>query len=91
MKPVDDIKVWSVVCSYVARPYRGLGLQHQMLAAAIGFARGGQARSAIGRGRSDTRSPASRPRAADAVRSCSRQISGPAPKTLHSNLYILAI
>jgi GNAT superfamily N-acetyltransferase len=39
MKPVDDIKVWSVVCSYVARPYRGLGLQHKLLAAAIGFAR----------------------------------------------------
>lgn len=39
MKPVDDTKVWSVVCSYVAKPYRGLGLQHQMLAAAIGFAR----------------------------------------------------
>lgn len=39
MKPVDDTKVWSVVCSYVAKPYRGLGLRHQMLAAAIGFAR----------------------------------------------------
>ncbi len=39
MKPVDDIKVWSVVCSYVAKPYRGLGLQQQMLAAAVGFAR----------------------------------------------------
>jgi GNAT superfamily N-acetyltransferase len=39
MKPVDGTKVWSVVCSYVARPYRGLGLQHRMLAAAIGFAR----------------------------------------------------
>jgi GNAT superfamily N-acetyltransferase len=44
MKPVDDTKVWSVVCSYVARPYRGLGLQHQMLAAAIGFARDNGAR-----------------------------------------------
>jgi GNAT superfamily N-acetyltransferase len=44
MKPVDDTKVWSVVCSYVARPYRGLGLQHQLLAAAIGFARDNGAR-----------------------------------------------
>jgi GNAT superfamily N-acetyltransferase len=39
MKAVDDTKVWSVVCSYVAKPYRGVGLQHRMLAAAIGFAR----------------------------------------------------
>lgn len=39
MKPVDDTKVWSVVCSYVARPYRGMGVQHRLLAAAIGFAR----------------------------------------------------
>jgi GNAT superfamily N-acetyltransferase len=44
MKPVDDTRVWSVGCSYVAKPYRGLGLRHQLLAAAIGFARdnGGQ-------------------------------------------------
>lgn len=39
MKPVDDIPVWSVVCSYIARPYRGKGLQHRLLAAAIDFAR----------------------------------------------------
>jgi len=39
MKPVDDTKVWSVVCSYVAKPYRGLGLQHRLLEAAIDFAR----------------------------------------------------
>jgi GNAT superfamily N-acetyltransferase len=39
MKPVDDTPVWSVVCSYVARPYRGLGLQHRLLDAAISFAR----------------------------------------------------
>jgi len=39
MKPVDDTQVWSVVCSYVAKPYRGLGLQHRLLAAAIDFAR----------------------------------------------------
>jgi GNAT superfamily N-acetyltransferase len=39
MKPVDDTRVWSVVCSYVARPYRGMGLQRRLLAAAISFAR----------------------------------------------------
>jgi GNAT superfamily N-acetyltransferase len=39
MKPVDETEVWSVVCSYVAKPYRGLGLQHALLAAAIDFAR----------------------------------------------------
>jgi GNAT superfamily N-acetyltransferase len=39
MKPVDDQPVWSVVCSYVGRPYRGQGLQHRLLAAAIGYAR----------------------------------------------------
>jgi GNAT superfamily N-acetyltransferase len=38
MKPVDDTRVWSVVCSYVARPYRGHGVQRQLLAAAIEFA-----------------------------------------------------
>jgi GNAT superfamily N-acetyltransferase len=38
MKPVDGEQVWSLVCSYIAKPYRGLGLQHQLLAAAIGFA-----------------------------------------------------
>jgi GNAT superfamily N-acetyltransferase len=39
MKPVDDTDVWSVVCSYVAKTYRGQGLQHRLLAAAIEFAR----------------------------------------------------
>jgi GNAT superfamily N-acetyltransferase len=39
MKPVDDTQVWSVVCTYVARPYRGLGLQHRLLKAAMDFAR----------------------------------------------------
>jgi GNAT superfamily N-acetyltransferase len=39
MKPVDDAEVWSVVCSYVARPYRGQGMQRALLAAAISFAR----------------------------------------------------
>lgn len=39
MKPVDDTPVWSVVCSYVARPFRGLGMQHLLLEAAIDYAR----------------------------------------------------
>jgi GNAT superfamily N-acetyltransferase len=38
MKPVDDTPVWSVVCSYVARQFRGQGLQHRLLDAAITFA-----------------------------------------------------
>ena len=44
MKPVDDTAVWSVVCSYVAKSYRGRGLQHRLLEAAIGFARDNGAR-----------------------------------------------
>jgi GNAT superfamily N-acetyltransferase len=39
MKPVDDTAVWSVVCSYVAKPYRGSGVQGRLLAAAIEYAR----------------------------------------------------
>jgi GNAT superfamily N-acetyltransferase len=39
MKPVDDTPVWSVICSYVARPFRGQGMQHLLLDAAIGYAR----------------------------------------------------
>jgi GNAT superfamily N-acetyltransferase len=44
MKPVDDTEVWSVVCSYVAKPYRGRGVQRRLLAEAIAFARGNGAR-----------------------------------------------
>jgi GNAT superfamily N-acetyltransferase len=44
MKPVDDTPVWSVVCSYVAKPYRGRGLQHSLLAAAMSYARENGAR-----------------------------------------------
>jgi GNAT superfamily N-acetyltransferase len=39
MKPVDDTPCWSVVCSYVAKPYRGAGMQRQLLGAAIEHAR----------------------------------------------------
>lgn len=39
MKPVDDAEVWSVVCTYVAKEFRGQGLQHRLLAAALDHAR----------------------------------------------------
>jgi GNAT superfamily N-acetyltransferase len=39
MKPVDDLDVWSVVCTYVAKRYRSQGVQHQLLQAAIRYAR----------------------------------------------------
>lgn len=39
MKPVDDREVWSVVCTFVAKPYRGQGVQHRLLEAAIRYAR----------------------------------------------------
>ena len=39
MKPVDETPVWSVVCSYVAKPHRGQGLQRRLLAAAVDYAR----------------------------------------------------
>ncbi len=39
MKPVDDRDVWSVVCTYVAKGYRGQGVQHHLLKAAIRYAR----------------------------------------------------
>jgi GNAT superfamily N-acetyltransferase len=39
MKPVDDTPVWSVFCSYVAKPYRGTGMQRRLLGAAIEYAR----------------------------------------------------
>ena len=39
MKPVDDTEVWSVVCTYVAKRYRGAGLQHRLVAAGVEHAR----------------------------------------------------
>jgi GNAT superfamily N-acetyltransferase len=39
MKPVDDAEVWSIVCFYVAKPWRGQRLQHRLLAAALVHAR----------------------------------------------------
>src|SRR5829696_8617983 len=45
MKPVDDTPVWSIVCTYVAKAHRGLGVQHRLLEAAIGYARGESVRT----------------------------------------------
>jgi GNAT superfamily N-acetyltransferase len=39
MKPVDDTDVWSIVCSFVDKAHRGEGLQGDLLAAAIDYAR----------------------------------------------------
>ena len=39
MKAVDDTPVWSIVCTYVAKAYRGKGYQHKLLAGAIDYAR----------------------------------------------------
>ncbi len=36
--PVDDEPVWSVVCFYVARPFRKRGITEALLAAAVRFA-----------------------------------------------------
>ena len=38
MKPVDDLDVWSVVCTFVAKGFRGQGLQHRLLEAGIAWA-----------------------------------------------------
>jgi GNAT superfamily N-acetyltransferase len=40
LKPVDDKTVWSVVCFYVAKPYRRQGVASALLSAAIEYARG---------------------------------------------------
>lgn len=39
LAPVDDRPVWSVVCFFVARPYRRRGVTAALLAGAIDFAR----------------------------------------------------
>jgi GNAT superfamily N-acetyltransferase len=39
MKAVDDIPVWSIVCTYVAKVHRGKGYQHKLLAGAVDYAR----------------------------------------------------
>jgi ribosomal protein S18 acetylase RimI-like enzyme len=38
MRAVDDIPVWSIVCSFVASDFRGRGVQRRLLDAVMGFA-----------------------------------------------------
>lgn len=44
MKPVDDRDVWSVVCTDVAKRYRGHGVQRRLVEAAIRYAAGQKVR-----------------------------------------------
>ncbi len=39
LKPVDDAPVWSVVCFFVARPYRRTGISVRLLEAAVAYAK----------------------------------------------------
>lgn len=39
LKPVDDQPVWSIVCFFVARPYRRKGLMVPLINAAVEYAR----------------------------------------------------
>ena len=39
LKPVDEQKVWSVSCLFVAKPYRGCGMSSLLLRGAASFAR----------------------------------------------------
>lgn len=44
LKPLDDQPVWSVVCFFVAKPYRRQGLMVSLLQAAVAYAGGQGAR-----------------------------------------------
>jgi GNAT superfamily N-acetyltransferase len=44
LKRVDDEPVWSIVCFFVARQYRGRGLTRALIEAAVEYARGRGAR-----------------------------------------------
>jgi ribosomal protein S18 acetylase RimI-like enzyme len=39
MKPVDDARVWSIVCFVVPNEYRGQGVAHELLQGAITYAK----------------------------------------------------
>ena len=39
LRRVDDTPVWSIVCFFIARPYRRQGLMTAMIEAAVGYAR----------------------------------------------------
>ena len=38
LKPIDDEPVWSIVCLFVAKPYRNKGISVKLLKAAIDYA-----------------------------------------------------
>jgi GNAT superfamily N-acetyltransferase len=38
LRPVDDLPVWSIVCFFVAKPYRRMGLSVRLLKAAVKYA-----------------------------------------------------
>ena len=40
LKPVDDRPVWSIVCLFVAKEYRGMGVSSALISAAVEFVRG---------------------------------------------------
>ncbi len=40
LKPVDDKPVWSIVCLFVARSYRNMGVSSALIGAAVDFVRG---------------------------------------------------
>jgi GNAT superfamily N-acetyltransferase len=39
LKPVDDQPAWSIVCFFVAKPYRRQGLMERLIRAAVDYAR----------------------------------------------------
>lgn len=39
MKPVDELPVWSIVCFVVPSAYRGQGVAHELLTAAVAYAK----------------------------------------------------
>jgi GNAT superfamily N-acetyltransferase len=39
LKPVDDQPAWSIVCFFVAKPYRKAGLSERLIGAAVDYAR----------------------------------------------------
>lgn len=39
LKPVDDRPVWSIVCLFVAKAYRGMGVSSALISAAVDFVR----------------------------------------------------
>jgi GNAT superfamily N-acetyltransferase len=39
LKPVDDMPVWSIVCLFVAKEHRGMGVSSALISAAVDFVR----------------------------------------------------